>query len=307
MDNTVDVFVKSDGLSQDAIQGVSVSVVDVLDASFVAMATTGVDGKAAFLLPGTSDPGKMYELRLFKLGVFFRNPAFINVIDGDLNKFDASGTVLPPDVATDGRLCRCTGRFVNFSNQPIPNATVRVSAKADAGAQVPKVVDGNMVSADVMEFQTDDHGLLVVDLFRGGQYFVNFSGDSDNSWEILVPDRPSVNLIDLIHPKPARLDWDSTVAPDAAVSVKAGESVTVPLSLLFSDFEVLTEGIAPWISLTSSNDQVATVAMSADKAVITGMTPGQAAVVASLQPGMGTAQLPPPSLVVLPLVVTVTS
>lgn len=307
MDNTVDVFVKSDAATQDALQGVSIAVVDVLDASFVAMATTDSSGRAAFLLPGAVDPGKMYELRLFKLGVFFRNPAFINVIDGDLNKFDASGTVLPPDVATDGRLCRCTGRFVNFSNQPIPNATVRIAAKAEAGAQVPKIVDGNMVSADVMEFQTDDHGMLVVDLFRGGQYFVNFSGDSDNAWEIWVPDRPSVNLIDLIHPRPVRLDWDSTVAPDAAVTVKAGDSVTIPISILFSDFEVLTEGLSPWITLTSSDEQVATVALSSDKVVITGMTTGQASVSVGLLPGPAPAQVPPPNILALPLAVTVTS
>jgi hypothetical protein len=304
----VDIFVAGDGLQPTALEGVSVAVLSDTTSELLANALTDSDGRAAFLLPG-GIPGVVYEVRLYKKGVAFANPQHIEVLDplpiDDLNQFDVTGTLFPPEVSNDPRTCRCTGYFVGFDNSPLPGTNVRIASRQGAAEQVPLVVDGRLVAADSINLNADAHGQLVIDLLRGGRYYVSV-GDEDNTWDILVPDRPSANLIDLIHPCPVSLAWGSPAVSNT-LTLKVGDSLNVDLSLLFSNFETLTEGLSPWILLSSSDPQVAATVLSGeDKAAINGLAVGTVMVTATAAAVAKPARVPIYSLNAPTLQVVVT-
>jgi len=304
---TADVVVFHDGVLPAAIPGVVVGVYDVATLAEVAVGVTDVNGLASFLLPGAASPGTLYEVRLFKLGVRFANPKRIAVIEPVVttNRFDVSGTLLTLPTATDPRVCRCTGRFMNFSDRAVSKNVFRIMAKGKSGLQVPKIVDGNLVSSDEMSFQADADGVLTIDLLRGGEYFITFAGEDDTIWPIKVPDRASVNLIDLIHPQPISLTWNPTDAPLNAVSVAVGEVVEVHYSVLFSDFQTFTEGMSRWINFFNSDETMGSV-FSGDYIAIQGLAVGSLQVTASMIPGLFPSRISDYFLTAPILTVTIT-
>jgi hypothetical protein len=307
----VDLYVKDDSLSPAPIQGAVVGVFDSSTSAPLAQGTTDSNGKASFLLPGTVG-GQSYEVRFFKIGVLFANPQSISVLEPvnppQTNVFDFSGTLVGTlPAATDPRLCRCTGRFMTFSNQPVQNMLVRIHAKADSGFQAPLLVDGNLVAPDKMELHTDDNGYISVDLFRTGEYYVTFAGDEDNTWDIEVPNRSSVNFIDLIHPTPATLSWDSNDAPGNAVSVGVNESVEVHYSILFTNYETVSTDLLSWVTFNATDPSIATLYIGDGILTIEGRAVGVTTITGANQPDLVPYKLPDYATVIPPLTVTVTA
>lgn len=311
MATAVDIFLKDDSNSPSPIQSAIVSVYDPDTMALVSQATSDSNGRAAFSLPGAADPGTSYEVRVFKLGVIFANPFMIAVLEGagEENQFDLSGTLLTLPAATDPRVCRCTGKFSGFSNTGLPNISLRVSALVPSGTQSPKVVDGNMIASDSTVYYTDADGFVTVDLLRGGQYYVTFSGEEDAVWPITVPDRSSVNLVDLIHPVPISLTWNQDDAPSNTISVAVGEYKTVRYSALLTDYrEVGTDNnLDSVIKIWNSNADVMDVAAGDALIVVFGKLAGSGYVTATIVGTLTPIVLPTPTLVVAPLSVTVTA
>lgn len=314
---TVDIFLNDDSLSPAPIVGAVVSVVDPITLQPTASATTDSSGHASFLLPGDVYPtGVAYQVRAFKLGVYFANPFQILVFEplpvsptGVSNQFNLSGTLVGTlQPATDPRCCRCSGRFLNFSNQPVINSVVRISAKACIGGQVPKVVDGNVISEQVMELHTDGDGYIVVDLLRKGLYEVVYAGDDDTTWEILVPDRTSVDFIDLLFPQPVSLTWDPTAAPGNAVTVAVNGNALIPFTVLFSDYEVmgLGQGVLNYVNFQNSDSSVALAAAGDGTLFLTGVAPGTCQITVGVQPFIQPSRVPDYSIQAIALTVTVT-
>lgn len=301
MATPVDIYVASDDVSPVPLSEVAVAL---LDSSFqvAASAQTDENGHAGFVLPGG-----LYEVRLFKLGVVFGAPQSLLVQEPPVttNKFDLVGTVLSSPPSLDPRICHCVGRFMDLSNRPVAGMTLRINQKAEAGFQTPKVVDGNLIAVEGAALRSDAEGFIAVDLLRGGEYYVAFAGEDDVVWNIKVPDRPLANLVDLIHPQPVSLEWDSTVAPGNAVSLTVNDTIVVPFSVLFSDFEKLSSGISRWVQLESSDPTVATVLYSGEMAAIHGAAPGTTTIVASVPKGLYPVRVPDYSLSGPPLTVTV--
>ena len=306
---SVQVTVTDNSNTPAPIVGAVVGIFDSMDSTEQAMGTTDIDGNAVFLLPGTTGSGISYEVRVFKLGVRFANPFGIQVQEPVVtsNNFSLTGTLLVLPAATDPTICRCTGRFVDYGNRPLCGVMVRVFNKGDVGEQDPKIVNSNLVSPSAMEFHTDADGNVSLDLFQTGEYYINFAGEEDWNWNILVPARASANLIDLMFPQPLVLTWDQTVAPGNAVTVTIGEELQVPLSILFSDYQNVTT-LGRWIQIpVSSNPSIAMVAWLDEpaKVVITGIASGTTNITAELQKFLFPLRVPPYSLTVPPLVVTV--
>ena len=304
----VGVYVKDDSLSAAPIDGVVVGVFDPVTFAAVAQGTTDVLGHASFLLPGSASPGTEYELRFFKLGVFFANPVRILVLDpGGPNSFEMVGTVtsdLP--VATDPRLCRCTGRFLNYSGRPIANMSVRIFAdQSEPAMTVPQIVDGNLVASQSMTFTTDKDGYLSVDLYRTGEYKFMYPGEEDKIWCITVPDRSSVNLIELIHPWPVSLTWDPTVAPGNAITIQSGQAVDVPFTALFSNFVTISRGLQQWLKFTNGDYTVMDVTVGQGVATISAKSPGTAQLTGENLPNLLPSRVPYYNTQVPPLSVTV--
>lgn len=316
----VNVYLKDDSVSPAPIVGAVVTIVDPVSYALLAQATTDVTGLAAFTLAGAAFPtGVPYQVRVFKLGVFFKNPFQILVFEPpqappNANGFNLTGTLVGTlSPATDPRCCRCTARFLDFQNQPVANSLVRINALAEVEGQVPKVVDGNMISTQVLELHTDADGYIVVDLLRTAVYQVTWAGEDDVVWEILVPDRTSVNLIDLIFPQPVSLTWDPTAAPGNAVTLSIAASqatpVKVPYSVLFSDYELVVGsegvGLLNWVNFSNSDSSKALVAAGDGTLYLTGLVVGTCNITVGVQPNLLPFRVPPYSISAPTLVITV--
>lgn len=311
MATSVVITVLDTEVSPQPIEGVIVTVYDSVDSVEQAQATTNSSGQAVFTLPGTTGSGITYEVRAFKLGVRFANPFGIQVQEPvvSTNTFNLTGLLLTLPASTDPRVCRCTGRFLGFDNKPLCGVMVRLFEKGDVGEQVPKIVDGNLISQSAVEYHTDKDGYVHIDLLRTGEYYVSFAGEEDVNWEILVPDQASVNLIDLMFPQPVTLTWDQTVAPGNAVSLAVGTTLSVPFTILFSDYEVGTR-LGHWVRPpVAAQTGIVEVGPFEDPAGVwlSGLNPGTTTISVELQDHLFPIRVPTYSLNASPLTVTVTS
>lgn len=305
----VDIYINDDGLVPQPILDVFVGIYDQTTFDLVASAVTVEDGRAAFVLTASADPGTQYEVRLFKLGVLFRNPFAINVISplgvGQTNRFDVYGHPRTVLASSDPNCCRCTGTFVDFSNRPLSGVILRVTQRTSD--PVPKVINGNAVGTQGMTFRTSGDGYVSFDLVRGSEYLVILSSDEDDAREIVVPDRDSVNLVDLMYPFPVALDWDDTVAPGNVVSLAVGESLTVPFTVLFSSFEVRAELLGAYVDITIADSSFLEAAILDGSVVLTGMGSGTTTATPERKSGLKPEIRPVPDFDAPILSITVTA
>lgn len=272
----VEIFVKTTDPSPANIEGVNIGIFDPTTFQVMAMGVTDEDGRAAFLLMGSADPGATYEVRAYKLGVIFRNPFRIDVLaplaEGEVNQFDLTGTPSTLPVSSDPKCCRCTGLFVNFANRPVAGVSVRISQLVDE--PTPKVVGGNTVAVQVMTFQTNANGYLSIDLLRTGRYLVMIGSDEETAIEILVPDRPSVNLTDLLYPFPISLSWDEEASEDNAPSLEVGETREIPFEILFTNGETKTTQLGRYVDILIGDPDIVDASISDGKLVLVGKAAG---------------------------------
>lgn len=304
----VDIFVSTNDALPVPIVGASVGIYNASTWQIIDLVVTDSNGRAGFQLDGSLE-GTSYEVRISKLGAIFGGPKVITVLDPPTptNKFDVSGIQSSLPIATDPRLCRCTARLVDFSNRPSVNALVRISSLPEAGTQAPKLVDGNLVNTDSIELHTDKSGKVTVDLLRGGSYLIVFSGEDDTTWNFVVPDRASANLIDLVYPYPVSATWDDSIAPGNAVTIQVGQTLVVPFTLLFSDLQVATEQVQTWLTLMNSSETVVDLKLysgSPTAAVLTGLQAGAADVTMNTNP-LTVKRVPAPQVQAPTLTVTV--
>jgi hypothetical protein len=278
------IYLKDSSLVPEPVVGATVSVYTT-DGEQVAQVTTTEEGAAELLLPGG-----IYEVRAYCRGYLFDNPYGIDVREppdfGETNEFDLSCTSLSLPIPFDPRVCRCTGRLVNLSNQPYTNALVRISAKAEPARQTPKIVDGRLVAAEAVALRTDSNGSLTVDLIRGGSYYVAFAGEDDCTYEIIVPDRPSANLVDLMFPVPAALVWDEEAAPGRSVTLRVGETRSIPVGAIFTNFHTYTDSLHGLIEFTNTNAAASKALFASREAAmtVTGLAPGVSEFYATILP-----------------------
>lgn len=314
----VNVNIYSDPSYSIPISGVAVGVYDQSSLAELAYGVTDVNGRMACIL----DPGT-YECRVSKYGVRFQNPTNIIVVDGvGPNNFVGLGLLLTIPAAVDPRCCTVTGRFMGLNNQPISGATVRFSSKTaldstkqnkpgeadeQSNTRIPISVDGNGIVSSGWTMKTDTSGFASMDLIRGANLFVTFSGEDDQLWEITVPDRASANLFDLINPYPVSLAWDQTDAPGNAVTLVAGgDGAEVHYDVFFSDFIEREDGLSSSVEIKSDNINVALVEDLDGRIVIAGRGVGTAHVTVKLKNCDHPVRFPTPVLTYTPITVTVT-
>lgn len=301
----VNIYVQDDAPSPGALPGVQVVILRPTDLSYLAGATSNAQGVAAFLLEAGT-----YEVRAFKAGILLRNPTTIVVLDPptptEQNGFVVTGSYVGVfGVPMDPRLCRVIGRLVDFSNKPVAGALIRILAPMDLLDKVPKVVDGNAVSQSAMEFHTDQNGFVIIDLLRGGQYHVVFSGEEDEIWNMKIPDRPTANLFDLIHPYPVALTWDVV---GNAVTLAVNTTLNVAFQIVFSDTAQQAAKLSELVDFMNSAPDIVDVVYqnSAGVLVLTGKAAGTASIVVKPKAELFPSRVPDYSIAGAPLAVTVT-
>lgn len=238
---TVRVRVLTDDPVPEAVEDVIIRIFDE-NTEYVTQAVTGSDGWADVTLNG-DDPGIEYQLRFYLVGGSFEQPQMIEVFSPasasptGTNDFGVSAHLRTLPEAVDPRLCRASVRVL------WPDGRPKVGADAHfIPLFSPVMTYGEVVLAERVTTRSDRNGLLLVDLFRDCCYEATVEGHENIQRQIHVPDRPSVNLGDLLFPIVTEVEFTPAPAPDYTVPV-GGSLLLVP-TVRTSDHRELV-GVAP--------------------------------------------------------------
>lgn len=305
----------------DPILGVLVRVFDVPGTTFITQDYTvdvGGDAVAEVTLDG-DDPPLQYTIRMSKVGVAFdgsvgddsKSPQLIEIYSPPANAptgkndFDIQGQTFTRPVATNPRLCRCSGFFKDATGQPLPNLDMSFINQFK-----PSIVDGDAVLGAKVDIRTDEDGYVQLDLYRGAEYLVMVSSveaamADDTSAivfprELVIPNQGSANLVDLLFPIVEELAFTPT-----PVSLAVGGTQEVTIVVTASDGRVLVGTACEDVLYEVVDESIATVAIDIDKLVIRGVSPGTTELTA-VRKDQTIVSIPDAGITGSPLAITVT-
>jgi len=302
----VHIFISTDDVPSTFLEDVLVQVYDSAGVILITSGTTDVNGMVEFLLEGAiAYGGQEYQLRLFKLGVSFQSPQYIQVVEpedpGTPNDFDLYGHLLEGvGEALDPRFCRLYTTLIHNDGTPISNGRVRLRLDRSPVALGP---GSYMVVAKGKDIYADANGVVFADMIRGGIYSVRIDGFEDYIFTVHVPDRARHELSKCLFVRPAQLSMSPAV-----INLAIEETEDVDISLLLSDTREVS-GIAAlsWITLTF-DDSVAgviTYRWEGEGMRVTGAKPGTCTISAVVKSDATDEVLPEPELVVTEVAITV--
>lgn len=307
--------------SADPILGVLVQVFDITGTTFITQDYTvdvAGDAVAEVTIDGDAAPIQ-YTIRMSKTGVAFdgsqgddsKSPQSIDVYSpaagapNGNNNFNIQGETFALPTATDPRMCRCSGFFKDGAGRALASLDIYLINQF-----LPAVVDGYGILGERLDLRSDEDGYVQLDLYRDGIYRAMVqslqAAEIDNTGaivfprEIVVPDRSSANIVDLLLPIVVGVVWDPT-----SVTVAAGAALDLTPTITASDFRELTGTALEDVSFEIEDTDVATVECQSDKLVITGVASGTTnLVVARLDESI--VKIPDPGITGSPLLITVT-
>lgn len=193
------------------VEGVLIKIYDPTGTTFFTQATTDADGDASLLLE-TLD----YSMRFYKFHTGFVQPQLFSVLpQPQLNVFDVKAEVFELPIATDPRLCRCSGFFRELDGAPKRNMDMHFVAEFN-----PALLEDAAVISNERHVRTDKTGYAQIDLIRGAKYSVTLEGvGADNPRCISVPDALSANLPDVLFPVVARVVF----SPEGPFNLNVGQ------------------------------------------------------------------------------------
>lgn len=311
---TVRVYAKDE--NDDPLVGVLVRFFDNAD-NFITQQLTALVGSEAYAevtLDGDSTPIE-YTIRLSKVGVSFdgtlgddsKTPQEISVYSPaslsptGTNNFEVQGQAYSRPAATDPRICRCSGYFVDHRGQPLKNLEMHFIALCLNDGQSPwnpLIVDGKGVLSTKIYAKTDSRGYMEIDLFRTGIYQVLVQGIETSNRVVKVPDAPGVNIVDLLFPVVEEVTFETnplTVPLSTYVDLDVTVIATDGQELLLSGSDVIFE---------SQNLGVAVVQIVDNKLRVMGSGVGTTTVTAR-RADTSTVTIPTQPVTYIPLSVTV--
>lgn len=282
---TVRVFVVDEqSPTPEAIEGVLVRVFNAAGDTFISQDYTDASGIADFTLDG-GDPPNEYQIRLSKTGVAFdgslgddsKSPQLIEVYSppanapSGTNDFTVQGQTFSRPAATDPRLCRASGFFRRADGEPYPYLDVIFTPRFK-----PAIVDGDSVMWGAIHTRTDENGYLFIDLFRGGEYSVQVETLEDGPRDVVVPDVPSENLVELLFPVVEQVVF----VPNSA-TMSVGDVLEIVPTVTASDQRVLEGAAGTDVLYEVEDPTVASVSTQSDKIVLTALSAGTTQLIVS--------------------------
>lgn len=266
---TCKVYTLDDTMAHDPIAGVLIRIFNSAGNTFITSGTTNGSGMFQVDLPGTASPTPTrYQLRCSKLGVTFLNPEYADVYDPlpplTVNEFNVYGDTHPISEALNPLMCRAEGFFLDPGGRPLPDLLIRFM-----NLQEPMILDGIGI-LHKLEVRTDSRGWVAVELPRNGHYIATVSGLHDERLEVQVPDRSSVNLIDLLWPQVALV----TFSPAPPWNIPVGTSLDVVPTVTASSYYELTGAAVDDLTYSVEDTTVAAVSTGADKITLHGGATG---------------------------------
>ncbi|MHA2334290.1 MAG: Ig-like domain-containing protein [Candidatus Hodarchaeales archaeon] len=312
---TVRIYAEDD--AEDALEGVLVRFFDDADAFVTQQYTSivGADAYAEVTIDG-DDPPIEYTIRLSKTGVAFdgslgddsKTPQAISIYSPasgsptGTNYFEVQGQTFTRPVASDSRLCRCSGFFKDHSGRPLVGLDINFIAvcyNEDQSMWTPTIVDGYAVMSDKISVRTDSGGYVQIDLYRTGHYSALIQNLEHARRVLVVPDSSSINLIDLLFPVVSTV----TFSP-VSVTLDVNDTIDVDVTILASDTQVL-DLLDGDITLSSSDTSVATIqTLDDNKLRIFGVSAGTAEITV-VRTDSSIASIPEQPATYTPLPVTV--
>ena len=190
------------------------------------------------------------------------------------NNFEVIGQTFTLPVATNPRLCRASGFFKDAGGRCLPGLDITFINQFR-----PAIVDGYGVMGAKLDLRTDEGGYVTLDLDRGAEYHVlvqgieaagvDYTGAIIFERDIVVPNRSSVSLLDLLFPIVKEITW----SPDT-ISMAVGDFVDVIPTVLTTDFRTLSGTALQDVLYTIDDESIASVSPLEDKLVILGISSG---------------------------------
>jgi hypothetical protein len=305
--------------SSDPLVGVLVQAYDDTDTFVTQNTTTLVSGEAyAELMLDGDNPAEDYTLRLSMTGVAFdgllgddsKTPQSIEVYSPPsaapvtgTNYFQVQGQTFSLPTATDARLCRASGFFVDESGRALANVDLHITPvcyNEDQSPFNPIIVDGRAVMSDKVYVRSDEDGYIEVDLFRTAELNILVQGLEHSRRAVKVPDASSVNLIYLLFPVVTEVTFGTN-----PLTVASGAYTDVTLTILATDGQTLdpTNGD---VTFASSDETVVTVEVTDDGDLrVMGIAAGTTTVTAT-RSDTSIVTIPEEPVTYTPLSVTVT-
>ncbi len=286
----VDIHVR-DALG-DPVSDVLVKIYDPTGATFFTQATTGSEGVASLLLETLS-----YTMRFYKYHTGFRQPQHFTVLPApQTNVFDVVAELFVPPLATDPRLCRCSGFFRDLDGSPKRHLDIHFIGKFD-----PILLDDAAVISEERHLRTDEKGYAQIDLIRGAEYEARVES-IDGNWLrcIRVPDLARCNLPDVLLPIVERV----VLTPEGPYDLTVGQEISVAVQV-YDSAGVLLEGTAlDDIDWRSSNTDLLLVSPTQTTLTLRGNAVGSAQVTATRK-DLSIIKIPNQPIVGQPIDVTV--
>jgi hypothetical protein len=313
---TVKIYV----VDQDAdpVVGVLVRFFDATGTTFITQQVTslvGSDAVAEVTLEG-DDPAIGYTIRLSKTGVAFdgslgsssKSPQLISVASppDPLNEWDVLAVTFSRPTATNPRLCRCSGFFLDIAGRPLVNMDISF-----INTFAPAVVDGSAVMGPEIQVRTDEDGYVELDLYRNGIYDAWVPGvcareDADGNTAIAfprtvkVPDSSSANLPDLLFPVVEAVDFGV-----ASLSLEVLEQGSLTPVVTASDGRTLIGAALEDVIYMIDDLSIAGISTSATQVFVVGAAPGTT-VLRATRKDLSVVKIPNAEITGQPLTITVT-
>ena len=273
---TVDILIESDDTIPVPIDGVVVRVYDATGTTLLTSGTTGAPaavGHVEFTLNGEPAPTPdTYQLRFFYLGATIPSPQSIEVYSPPAgsptgtNNFKVVASLLTLPTATDPLLCRASGYIRDASGRPKKGIDIAFIPIFN-----PLVVENQAILGERVEVRTNKDGYVEVDLFRNGCYQATVESQENIQRQVVVPDRSSVNISNLLFPIVVEVVYDTL--PPYALNV--GDVLILKPTVTASNFQVLTGAAVEDVLYASGDDSVVVVdTQNIDEVTIRALAPG---------------------------------
>lgn len=299
------------------VVGVLVRFFDATGTTFITQQVTslvGSDAVAEVTLEG-DDPAVGYTIRLSKTGVAFdgslgnssKSPQLISVASPPTlpNDWDVLALTFVHPTATNPRLCRCSGFFLDIAGRPLVNMDISF-----INTFAPAVVDGSAVMGPEIQVRTDEDGYVEVDLYRNGIYDAWVPGvcareDAEGNTAVAfprsvkVPDSASANLPDLLFPVVAAVDFGV-----ASLSLAILEQANLTPEVTASDGRTLVGAALEDVIYTVDDLTVAGVSTSATQVFVVGIAAGST-VLRATRKDLSIVKIPATGISGQPIAITV--
>jgi hypothetical protein len=261
----VTIYVDSTSPPTTPVSGVYVGLHNSSTKALLQTATTDAAGKVTFSNVESSTNSGVYELRVvpsFAASVAKGNVQNVTVLEAGNNVFDIQVTPEGLAVATNPRLCKCSGYFYDITGKPLKNLSLHIMEDGLPNIEYMggAAIDTRVVVPKTRILKTDKNGFASVDMYREAKYQVLLEGYENTYRQVTVPDAASVNLSDLLFPTVASVEYY-----DAGVKLTPASSPT--LSMASGAVKVLTCKVLLRSGVEAAVSEV--TVSSADTAILT--------------------------------------